>query len=813
MEYKRFFTIAIGDTTVQPFPYQEALATEKAPPRLLRIPTGLGKTAAIVLAWLWRRRHGPAEYQESTPRRLVYCLPMRVLVEQTRDCVAKWLENLKRNEALPGPSVPAFVMMGGEEPADWAIWPERELILIGTQDMLLSRALNRGYAASRYRWPWEFGLLHHDALWVFDEVQLMDAGMATSVQLEAFRRRLGTFLPVQSLWMSATLEPNWLRTVDLGAENLGEPLTLSNADRALRSVQQRLNAYKPLARGSARIGEIEACTKAIIEAHQPGSLTLAILNTVERATSVYRAVSQAVSRSTKAKTVLLHSRFRAPDRAARLAEALEAPQPAGTIVVATQVIEAGVDISARTLLTELAPWPSLVQRFGRLNRFGECDSRGDCRAIWFDLPDGDDDSLKKLAAPYSLHELKESQERFSKLTDASPSQLEKTSLGSGFTAEFIPRYRDLIELFDTSPDLGGADIDVSRFIRSGNDFDVQVFWRSVPEGRPPDPDSGSGATARPEELCPVPFYELRNFLKRAQGKVWRWDPLERRWSEAQREHVFPGQTFLIDAALGGYWTELGWSPNSSEEVPPLVPATVAPSANDSDEEVTAPGIWESLADHTDSVVAELEEILKRIGLRDNRALDALKVAARWHDRGKAHPVFQEAIRRDAAPPEWASRMDVAKAPASCWQRYCRRGFRHELASALHMLKEDLPDLATYLAAAHHGKVRLTIRSLPNEAPPEDDPSKLYVRGIWDGDELPAVDLGGGVTAARIPVELDPMRLGRSPEARPSWTERMVNLRDQWGPFRLAFLEALLRAADARASRKTEQGGTLDAAQH
>ena len=44
---------------------------------------------------------------------------------------------------------------------------------------------------------------------------------------------------------------------------------------------------------------------------------------------------------------------------------------AGRIVVATQVVEAGVDISARTLVTELAPWSSLVQRFGRVARYEE----------------------------------------------------------------------------------------------------------------------------------------------------------------------------------------------------------------------------------------------------------------------------------------------------------------------------------------------------------------------------------------------------------------------------------------------------------
>jgi len=32
--------------------------------------------------------------------------------------------------------------------------------------MLLSRALNRGYASGRARWPVEFGLLNQDALWV-----------------------------------------------------------------------------------------------------------------------------------------------------------------------------------------------------------------------------------------------------------------------------------------------------------------------------------------------------------------------------------------------------------------------------------------------------------------------------------------------------------------------------------------------------------------------------------------------------------------------------------------------------------------------
>ena len=58
-----------------------------------------------------------------------------------------------------------------------------------TQDMPLSRALNRGYASGRARWPMKYTLVTQDCLWVMDEVQLMDVGLATSVQLQAFREQ------------------------------------------------------------------------------------------------------------------------------------------------------------------------------------------------------------------------------------------------------------------------------------------------------------------------------------------------------------------------------------------------------------------------------------------------------------------------------------------------------------------------------------------------------------------------------------------------------------------------------------------------
>ena len=63
---------------------------------------------------------------------------MRTLVEQTTQNVERWLKNISQQQ------IGVHVRMGGEEKTEWDLYPEREAILIGTQDMLLSRALNRG---------------------------------------------------------------------------------------------------------------------------------------------------------------------------------------------------------------------------------------------------------------------------------------------------------------------------------------------------------------------------------------------------------------------------------------------------------------------------------------------------------------------------------------------------------------------------------------------------------------------------------------------------------------------------------------------
>lgn len=852
-----------------PFPYQIRFAEADKLPELVHAPTGAGKTATAVLGWLWRYLFAG----KPTPRRLVYCLPMRVLVEQTRDEAHKWLNNIGLTE-----TVRVHVLMGGEDPEEWDLDPEKPAILIGTQDMLLSRALNRGYGMGRFRWPMHFGMLNNDALWVLDEIQLMGTGLATSTQLQAFREALGMYGTTRTVWMSATLLPRWLASIDyrdriepeLRLDTLRlDPLTDYRADglrdrweakkpirRAalVREEQRQEQGYTPtLGETSLMAGEPAKVAEFVKAQHQAGSLTLVIVNTVDRCCALFAAIratyvpkargrGRNAAQNTPAETPdlkLMHSRFRPKEREewSSWLTAKDVPA-AGRIVVSTQVVEAGVDLSARTLITELAPWPSLVQRFGRCNRRGEFPGKNGndlAQVFWIDVPTPDE----KKAAPYAKAELDESRARIASVTDVDLKSLadlfdalanEERNRLFPFDPLHVIRRKDFIDLFDTTPDLAGNDIDVSRFIRDGDEIDVQVFWRAAvpPTGERTATEARRLAPTR-QELCTIKVSRFREFLE--NHTAHRWDPLSSEWVEADASTVYPGQVYWLATAEGGYERQLGWNP-SVAWAPDLWlrdPATESePGTTEEpgyDTELLSIYGWQSIAKHTDDVLETLDAVLNELTFAE-LPRGALSLAVRWHDWGKAHSVFQDAIRDDAESPakrpgNWAGKRDVAKAaPQEAWKRYQRKHFRHELASALGVLtllkSNQSPDgwraldahmtnLALYLIAAHHGKVRLSIRSMPDERTP-GILGALFARGVWEGDPLPTIDLGGRVTAPAVAaLDLSPMLLGQV-DGQPSWAERMLKLRDseEFGPLRLAYLEALIRAADMRASKVADE---------
>jgi len=574
--------------------------------------------------------------------------------------------------------------------------------------MLLSRALNHGYVSPRARWPVDFGLLNHDALWVMDEVQLMDVALATSAQLQAFREqdRDKRLRPCHTWWMSATLQPEWLRSVDTAeyhAEWIRDPCAVAPDQR----IGGLWDVGKPLSVDSIE-HDAETFARRILAEHaattasEYGRITLVVCNTVKRACDTFDALRSA---GRVDGIELVHSRFRPADRESWRERFLcrSACSPdADRIVVATQVVEAGVDISAGCLITELAPWPSLVQRFGRCARYG-----GSGRVLVVDR--GRDDAA---AAPYLSAELDSAWESLQRLHDVGIASLEchEQSLSPEERARLYPYApahlllrREFDELFDTTPDLTGADLDISRFIRSGDERDLQVFWLDLDRSDLPL------AKRRPHrrELCAVPFLKARDWLCDKETKTkrkprlrpgvraWVWDWIDGKWADATRATLLPGRIVCVAAECGGYRTDRGFAPESRAAVPAvslpaLPPEVLALEEADAqqDGESLSVSSWKTIAWHGSEAARALQEICA--GLRLPHELRGILVlAGQWHDWGKSHPAFQGAMRGPGRP----ARSDLAKAPEGSWlrpfgtYRYpddsdARPAFRHELASAL-----------------------------------------------------------------------------------------------------------------------------------
>lgn len=748
--YAEFFNRITGH---RPLPYQLRYGGSPFSSTLLIVPTGLGKTEAVLMPWVYARATGDA----SAPTRLIFVLPRQNLTAQTARIARERVQEA-------GLNLPVLELMAGSADNKETLGPGDAAVIVSTQDLFFSRALNRGYARRPPRWPVDFAIYNQDCLIVLDEIQLMDEALASSTQLAAFRQRFGTFGKTCTVWMSATVNPTWLKTVDHPA--IPTIIGLSDDDRGHPVVQQRLHACKTLAQAPEACRTPTACAAFALKEHQPATRTLVIANTVPRAREIFAAVRKEFTNA-----ILLHSRFRPLDRK-RAAERLRTPlPPEGQIVVATQVLEAGVDITARCMITDLAPWGSLVQRFGRVNRYGQ---DADARIWWVDQPVCS--KQKDPAAPYSSAEVQLARERLAHLTTAAPSDLPAEDGPEPY--RHVLRSADLLDLFDTTPDLSGNELDVSRFIRATGDKDVYLAWRAWDGGNPP---------ARPElsdeELCPVPIGEFRDFANK--HPVFTLNFATEEWTEVTRETpVYPGMLAVTRSTEGGYTPLEGWSPDSKAAVEDCRLGSEEAETDSSDAR-SFPNYCQSLRAHTDRVVEKLEQLLAKTPL-DSPIASALRAAAARHDWGKAHDVFQETMhRKDPGAGLLAKQCGR--------ERHRRKHFRHELASALAMLQTGESDLAAYLAAAHHGKVRLGIRSMPGE---REEGGVRTARGIREGDTLSACELATGVDVPAVSLSLSAMEFGAEGG---SWTERMLRLRDQLGPFRLAYLEMLLRSADESAS--------------
>lgn len=333
---------------------------------VLQAPTGAGKTFAALAPFVlgqWGSENGPAA------RKMIYSLPLRVLAGSLKTQYEKELPGTLEGTPLHfttqyGGSLDDRFLDGGDN-----YWmPDEENVVPGTRHAVfttIDQTLS-GFIGTPLSVPYRqsnvlYGSILSGAL-VFDEFHLLDPERSFQTALHLLRKSPWPVL-VMTATMSQTMRNELCDLLD--AESV-----IVDEDKDIPYIKSQRETRKYIRVSS------DPLTGATVSENL-GERTLVICNRVDRAQSVYKELIATLKERRKLddyETCLLHSRFLPEDRDEKEEQVeswLGKKDPTRSIVVATQVVEAGLDISADVMHTEVSPIDSFLQRVGRTARFGE----------------------------------------------------------------------------------------------------------------------------------------------------------------------------------------------------------------------------------------------------------------------------------------------------------------------------------------------------------------------------------------------------------------------------------------------------------
>lgn len=344
--FKEFF-----GAKFEPYPFQLEVAQTllNGQSVVLQAPTGAGKTKTALFPFLYARRELPAK---DFPRKMLYSVERRILVnnfhKETEDTLDKlgFPEKLKAS-VLTGERLEDPEMLGDA--------------IFATIDQTLSSFLMTPYSLSSRIANLNAGAICSSYL-VFDEAHLFDSKTALPTLMWMLQTLKGV---VPSLLMTATFsEPILYKLADITG---GKVITVSEDELKEIKVQATKKRY------FTAVPHILAAAD-VLQHHRTRSIV--VCNTVDRAQQMYDELEVAIKeQGGDTQLVLLHARFWKEHRRQheenllhRFGRRDEADTSGSYILIATQVIEVGVDITSENLHTELAPANTILQRAGRCAR-------------------------------------------------------------------------------------------------------------------------------------------------------------------------------------------------------------------------------------------------------------------------------------------------------------------------------------------------------------------------------------------------------------------------------------------------------------
>jgi CRISPR-associated endonuclease/helicase Cas3 len=314
------------------FERQIAIASSKEKHLLVAAPTGWGKTTLALVRMV-----------KLKPIKVFYILPTITAIKDFYDTFTKILDGTYMGEYFYFVDVELLRRHEPEEESPIDIYryfiPK---ITLTTIDQLLLTMLQIGkYHIRRFNFK--------NSLLILDEFHLLTPQMIAGIRF--FLKNLSEHYNISCLFMSATPSPVYN---DLLKDSLPH-LKIIILDDEYR----RLRRHKIEYCDDKRIEDLIIEKQDLLRRER----TLILTNTVGKAQKIYRDLKEDLGDSKS--IVLIHGDFAYKDRAKKEDQIYEAD-----ILVSTQVAEVSLDVSFNLLITELSPIPSLVQRFGRVNRYG-----------------------------------------------------------------------------------------------------------------------------------------------------------------------------------------------------------------------------------------------------------------------------------------------------------------------------------------------------------------------------------------------------------------------------------------------------------
>lgn len=857
------------DETQRPFPWQvELLRRWLSNERVssLDIPTGLGKTSVMAI-WLIARACGatvPRRLVYVVDRRVVVDQATEV-AESLREWVSSD-KSVRDALGLSDRELPISTLRGQHvDNRAWLEDPASPAIVVGTVDMVGSRLLFSGYGVSARMRPYHAGLLGADTLVVLDEAHLVPPFERL---LEAIEHGTAPHGPFAAKADAASIVPR-IRLLSLSATGRQKEnaLTLSDADRANEVVKKRLGAKKLLTVRDT-VPEKQLAQRLADEAWSlsEGQPVRVIVCTTSR--DVAQDVSELLSKHSEhvelfvgarrvyertlvAKWLVEHGFIEGPDR--------KRAAPSGPVfLVATSAGEVGVDMDAHHMVADLVAWERMVQRLGRVNRRGE----GEAKVIVVPKEEGNENEKERAervrslllrlpssgdghdASPGAIVNLKASYaveiEEASSVTPLHPALsrpvLESWSMTSleehTGRPEVQPWIRGWVE--DEEPQtalLFRRELPIDEAGSCLADEMVAAYLNAAPphlkekletetsrvikwlDERSKSLAKGRAAMEATDSTAVGKHTVVGLLLKGASVTELRFADLDDKSGRERLSRALQGATLLLDARIGGLRQglldgahkdasdvgEAGDLPFRISRVSDAEPADgtgsrayreearlcvaqtdgverkwllietlVRESAESEEGRSVTPSRAQLLDEHEAWTEQEALSLAARLGLGDAYA-SMLALAARLHDEGKRARSWQRAfgvsdaeMKRGHVYGKTTYRPNLA-----LLARY-----RHELGSLpraeqdarVRTLTPELRDLCLHLIASHHGFARPLLRTDGAEEPPS------------------------ALTRRAQEIAL-----------------RFTQLEKTWGPWGLAWWEALLRAADQRASRRNDEG--------